>query len=226
MQDAGFNVTHLYGLTEIYGPAVVNEWHAAWDKLAIPEQAARKARQGVRYPVLEALDVLDPKDMKPVPRDGATLGEVMFRGNMVMKGYLKNKAATRQGLQGRLVPFGRPRRHASRTAICSSRTGPRTSSSRAARISRRSRWKTRCTSTPRWQRPQWLQGPTRNGARRRAHSSNCATGKHATAEELIDWCRAHLAQFKVPRHMVFAEIPKTSTGKIQKFKLRDMAKDV
>ncbi len=96
MKDAGFNVTHLYGLTESYGPAVVNDWHAEWDALPAAAQAAKKARQGVRYPVLEALDVLDPDTMQPVPRDGETLGEVMFRGNVVMKGYLKNKARRRR----------------------------------------------------------------------------------------------------------------------------------
>src|SRR5690606_4571134 len=83
MKTAGFNVTHVYGLTECYGPAVVNEWHAGWDALSGPEQAVLKSRQGVRYPVLEALDVLDPETMQPVPRDGASLGEVMMRGNVV-----------------------------------------------------------------------------------------------------------------------------------------------
>ena len=114
MKAAGFNVTHVYGLTETYGPACVNEWQREWDALSDAEQAAKKARQGVRYPVLEALDVLDPETMQPVPRDGETLGEVMFRGNVVMKGYLKNKSATDAGVRRRLVPFRRPRRDASR----------------------------------------------------------------------------------------------------------------
>src|SRR5256885_1385850 len=94
MKESGFNVTHLYGLTETYGPAVVNDWHRDWDALDASEQAAKKARQGVRYQALEALDVLDPESLQPVPRDGETIGEVMFRGNVVMKGYLKNKTAT------------------------------------------------------------------------------------------------------------------------------------
>ena len=114
MKAAGFNVTHVYGLTEIYGPASVNDWHREWDALSDAEQAAKKARQGVRYPVLEGLDVLDPTTMQPVPRDGETLGEVMFRGNVVMKGYLKNKAATDGGVRRRLVSFRRSRRHPSR----------------------------------------------------------------------------------------------------------------
>ena len=100
MKAAGFNVTHVYGLTETYGPAVVNDWHDEWDSLRLTEQAAKKARQGVRYPVLEELDVLDPATMQPVPRDGETLGEVMFRGNVVMKGYLKNKASTEEAFAG------------------------------------------------------------------------------------------------------------------------------
>ncbi|HEV3395031.1 MAG TPA: AMP-binding protein, partial [Xanthobacteraceae bacterium] len=100
MKSAGFNVTHLYGLTETYGPAVVNDWHRDWDALKPAEQAAMKARQGVRYLPLEALDVLDPDSMAPVPRDGETMGEVMFRGNVVMKGYLKNKSATEKAFEG------------------------------------------------------------------------------------------------------------------------------
>src|SRR6202167_2051739 len=94
MEAAGFNVTHVYGLTETYGPASVNDWHREWNALPGSEQAAKKARQGVSYPVLEGLGVLDPATVEPVPRDGETLGEVMFRGNVVMKGYLKNKSAT------------------------------------------------------------------------------------------------------------------------------------
>src|SRR5689334_14906782 len=100
MKAAGFNVTHLYGLTEVYGPAVVNDWHTEWDALPTPDYAARKARQGVRYAALEALDVLDPQTMTPVPADGRTLGEAMFRGNVVMKGYLNNPAATQAPVEG------------------------------------------------------------------------------------------------------------------------------
>jgi fatty-acyl-CoA synthase len=100
MKAAGFDVTHLYGLTEVYGPAVVNEWRNEWDDLDPADYAAKKARQGVRYPVLEALDVLNPETMQPVPADGATLGEVMFRGNVVMKGYLKNPGATAKAFEG------------------------------------------------------------------------------------------------------------------------------
>src|SRR6516164_7657133 len=100
MKAAGFNVTHLYGLTETYGPAAINDWHSEWEALNSSDQAAKKARQGVAYPVLDALDVIDPETMHPVPRDGETLGEVMFRGNVVMKGYLKNKSATERAFAG------------------------------------------------------------------------------------------------------------------------------
>ena len=100
MKEAGFNVTHLYGLTECYGPSVVNDWHAEWDALPLAEQAEKKSRQGVRYGALEALDVMDPDTMKPVPRDGETMGEVMMRGNVVMRGYLKNKKSTDAAFAG------------------------------------------------------------------------------------------------------------------------------
>ncbi|MDP4990012.1 MAG: AMP-binding protein, partial [Marivita lacus] len=100
MKTAGFDVTHLYGLTETYGPAVVNDWHADWSDLPLAEQARLKSRQGVRYLPLEGLDVLDPETMQPVPRDGSTMGEVMFRGNVVMKGYFRNTKATEEAFAG------------------------------------------------------------------------------------------------------------------------------
>jgi fatty-acyl-CoA synthase len=100
MKAAGFAVTHLYGLTETYGPAVVNDWNPAWDDLEPADWAARKARQGVRYLPLEGLEVMDPETMKPVAADGEALGEVMFRGNVVMKGYLKNSNATKEAFEG------------------------------------------------------------------------------------------------------------------------------
>ena len=100
MKQAGFNVTHLYGLTETYGPAVVNDWKVEWDSIDLAGQATKKARQGVRYLALEALDVIDPETMQPVPADGETMGEVMFRGNVVMKGYLKNPKASKEAFTG------------------------------------------------------------------------------------------------------------------------------
>ena len=114
MREAGFEVTHLYGLTETYGPAVVNDWKSEWSALDAESQAHLKARQGVRYHALEALDVIDPETMRPTPADGETMGEVMFRGNVVMKGYLKNQGLDGKGLRRRLVPFRRSRSQACR----------------------------------------------------------------------------------------------------------------
>jgi fatty-acyl-CoA synthase len=223
MKDAGFNVTHLYGLTETYGPASINEWHGEWEALELPDQAAKKARQGVRYPVLEGLDVLNPETMQPVPRDGATLGEVMFRGNVVMKGYLKNKTATEtafaggwfhSGDLGVVHPDGYIQlKDRSKDIIIS---GGENISSIEVEDALYKHPAVAAVAVVAKPDEKWGETP-------------CAfvelkSGASATAEELIAWCRSHLAAYKCPRHVVFAEIPKTSTGKLQKFKLRDAAK--
>ncbi len=225
MKAAGFNVTHLYGLTETYGPASINDWHDVWDKLPGDEQAARKARQGVRYPVLEALDVLNPETMQPVPRDGETLGEVMFRGNVVMKGYLKNKHSTEaafaggwfhSGDLGVVHPDGYIQlKDRSKDIIIS---GGENISSIEVEDALYKHPAVAAVAVVAKPDDKWGETP-------------CAfvelkSGATATAEELIAWCRSHLAAYKCPRHVVFAEIPKTSTGKLQKFKLRDVAKRV
>ncbi len=222
MKAAGFNVTHVYGLTEVYGPAVVNEWHDAWDALSGPEQAAKKARQGVRYPVLEALDVLDPKSMQPVKRDGATLGEVMMRGNVVMKGYLKNKFSTQKAFEGGwfhtgdlgvIYPDGYVQlKDRSKDIIIS---GGENISSIEVEDALYKHPAVAAVAVVAKPDDKWGETP-------------CAfvelkPGTRATSEELLQWCRKHLASYKCPRFVVFAEIPKTSTGKIQKFKLREMA---
>ncbi len=222
MKAAGFNVTHVYGLTEVYGPAVVNEWHDAWDALSGPEQAAKKARQGVRYPVLEALDVLDPKSMQPVKRDGATLGEVMMRGNVVMKGYLKNKFSTQKAFEGGwfhtgdlgvIYPDGYVQlKDRSKDIIIS---GGENISSIEVEDALYKHPAVAAVAVVAKPDDKWGETP-------------CAfvelkPGTRATSEELMQWCRKHLASYKCPRFVVFAEIPKTSTGKIQKFKLREMA---
>jgi fatty-acyl-CoA synthase len=225
MKDAGFNVTHLYGLTETYGPASINEWHGEWEALALPDQAAKKARQGVRYPVLEGLDVLDPETMQPVPRDGQTLGEVMFRGNVVMKGYLKNKTATaaafaggwfHSGDLGVVHPDGYIQlKDRSKDIIIS---GGENISSIEVEDALYKHPAVAAVAVVAKPDEKWGETP-------------CAfvelkSGSSATAEELIAWCRSHLAGYKCPRYVVFAEIPKTSTGKMQKFKLREAAKAV
>jgi fatty-acyl-CoA synthase len=225
MQAAGFRVTHVYGLTEVYGPAVVNEWRAAWDALPLAEQAARKARQGVRYPVLEGLDVCDPATMKPVARDGETLGEVMFRGNVVMKGYLKNKAATEKALAGGWFHSGDlgvvhpdgyiQLKDRSKDIIISG--GENISSIEIEDV---------LYKHPAVQAAAVVARPDEKWGETPCAFVELKPGNTASAEELIDWCRGRLARFKLPKHVVFIELPKTSTGKIQKFKLREMAKGV
>ena len=225
MTSAGFHVTHVYGLTETYGPASVNEWHREWDALPPAEQAAQKARQGVAYPVLEALDVLDPATMQPVPRDGQTLGEVMFRGNVVMKGYLKNKAATQRefaggwfhsGDLGVVHPDGYIQlKDRSKDIIISG--GENISSIEVEDALYRH---------PAVQAVAVVAKPDAKWGETPCAFVELKTGASATADELIAWCRKHLAGYKCPHYVVFAEIPKTSTGKLQKFKLREAAKSV
>jgi fatty-acyl-CoA synthase len=225
MKDAGFNVTHLYGLTETYGPAVVNDWHAAWNALGASEQAAMKARQGVRYPMLEGLDVIDPDSMLPVPRDGATIGEVMFRGNVVMKGYLKNRQASEKAFAGGwfhsgdlgvMHPDGYVQiKDRSKDIIISG--GENISSIEVEDA---------LYKHPAVAAAAVVAKPDANWGETPCAFVELKPGREASADELVAWCRQNLASFKCPRHVVFTELPKTSTGKIQKFKLRELAKEV
>jgi fatty-acyl-CoA synthase len=223
MREAGFNVTHVYGLTETYGPAVVNEWKTEWDALDGAGQAQKKARQGVRYVPLEDLSVIDPLTMQHVPADGETLGEVMFRGNVVMKGYLKNKEATEDALAGGwfhsgdlgvMHPDGYIQlKDRSKDIIISG--GENISSIEVEDVLFKHP-AVQAASVVAKHDEKWGETP-------------CAfielkPGATATAEEIIAWCRQHLAAYKCPRHVVFNELPKTSTGKIQKYILREMAK--
>ena len=225
MKEAGFNVTHLYGLTECYGPTVVNDWNADWDKLSTSEQAAKKARQGVRYGALEALDVLDPTTLNPVKRDGETLGEVMMRGNVVMKGYLKNPKSTQAAFEGGwfhtgdigvIHPDGYIQlKDRSKDIIISGGENISSIEVEDALYKHPAIAAAAVVAKP---DEKWGETP-------------CAfvelkPGAQASADELLQWCKKHLAGYKCPRYVVFAEIPKTSTGKIQKFKLREMAKAV
>jgi fatty-acyl-CoA synthase len=225
MKEAGFNVTHLYGLTECYGPAVVNDWHAEWNALPAAEQAVKKARQGVRYGALEALDVLDPETMMPVARDGETLGEVMMRGNVVMKGYLKNRSSTEKAFAGGWFHTGDlgvthpdgyiQLKDRSKDIIIS---GGENISSIEVEDALYKHPAVAAAAVVAKPDDKWGETP-------------CAfielkPGASASTDELVQWCRKHLASYKCPRYVVFAEIPKTSTGKIQKFKLREMAKAV
>jgi fatty-acyl-CoA synthase len=223
MKQAGFNVTHLYGLTETYGPATVNDWHYEWDALAPAEQAAKKARQGVRYVPLDALDVLDPDSMAPVRRDGESMGEVMFRGNVVMKGYLKNKSATEKAFAGGwfhsgdlgvMHPDGYIQlKDRSKDIIISG--GENISSIEVEDA---------LYKHPAVQAAAVVAKPDDKWGETPCAFVELKPSEMVSAEELIGWCRQKLAGYKIPRHVVFTELPKTSTGKVQKFKLREMAK--
>jgi fatty-acyl-CoA synthase len=224
MAAAGFNVTHVYGLTEVYGPAVVNEWHDAWDALPAAEQASLKSRQGVRYTALEGLTVMDPATMQPVPADGATLGEVMFRGNIVMKGYLKNPEATADAFHGGwfhsgdlgvLHPDGYIQlKDRSKDIIISG--GENISSIEVEDALYRHPAVAACAVVAKPDE-KWGETPI-------AFIELKPGVAEPTVDEIIAHCRAHLAAYKVPRHVVFTEVPKTSTGKIQKYALRERAK--
>jgi fatty-acyl-CoA synthase len=225
MKAAGFNVTHVYGLTETYGPASVNDWHRDWDALDGGGQAAKKARQGVAYPVLQALDVRDSETLQPVPRDGQTLGEVMFRGNVVMKGYLKNRKASddafvggwfHSGDLGVIHPDGYIQlKDRSKDIIISG--GENISSIEVEDA---------LYKHPAVQVVAVVAKPDEKWGETPCAFVELKPGMTASAEELIAWCRQNLAAYKCPHYVVFAEIPKTSTGKLQKFKLRDAAKAV
>jgi fatty-acyl-CoA synthase len=225
MKAAGFNVTHLYGLTETYGPAAVNEWRTDWDALSPSEQAAMKARQGVRYVPLEALDVRDPDTLAPMPWDGESMGEVMFRGNVVMKGYLKNKSATEKAFAGGWFHSGDlgvmhrdgyiQLKDRSKDLIISGGENISSIEVEDALYKHPAVGAAAVVAKP---DDKWGETP-------------CAfielkPGQKATRDDIIAWCRKNLAGYKCPRYVVFTELPRTSTGKIQKFKLRDMAKAV
>ncbi|MDT8345926.1 MAG: acyl-CoA synthetase, partial [Thermohalobaculum sp.] len=218
MADAGFEVTHVYGLTEVYGPAVINEWNPEWDALPGPERAALKARQGVRYGVLEGLDVLDPDTMQPVPADGETLGEVMFRGNVVMKGYFRNPAATEAAFAGGWFHSGDLAvRHPDGYVQLKDRSkdiiisgGENISSIEVEEVLYKHPAVAFAAVVAKPD-PTWGETPLA--------FVELKPGRTATAGEIVAFARDHLAHFKCPRAVVFGELPKTSTGKIQKFEL-------
>src|SRR5215472_15777277 len=223
MEGLGFHITHVYGLTEVYGPAVVCAWHDEWDALPAADRARLKARQGVTYPVLEDLTVADPVTLAPVTPDGATMGEVLLRGNIVMKGYLKNPHATEEAFAGGwfhsgdlgvLHPDGYIElKDRSKDIIISGGENISTIEVEDVLYRHPSVLEAAVVARP---DPMWGETP-------------CAfvtlkDGARATADDIIAFCRDHLARFKVPRTVVFSQLPKTSTGKIQKFLLREQAK--
>ena len=224
MKNAGFNVTHLYGLTETYGPSVVNDWDSQWDSLDGAAQAALKARQGVRYLALEGLDVVDPETMTPVPRDGETIGEVVFRGNVVMKGYFKNEKASMAAFAGGWFHSGDLGvMHQDRYVQLKDR-------SKDIIISGGENISSIEVEDALYKHPAVASVAVVAMAHDKWGETPCAfiefvDGKDAGVDELRDWCRQHLAGYKVPGEFRFEPIPKTSTGKIQKYALRQRLAD-
>jgi fatty-acyl-CoA synthase len=222
MEQMGFDLTHVYGLTEVYGPATVCAKHEAWNGLDIGERARLNARQGVRYHLQRGARVLDPETMQPVPEDGETMGEIMFKGNIAMKGYLKNAKATEAAFAGGWFhsgdlavqyPDGYLKiKDRSKDIIISG--GENISSIEVEDVLYRHPAVMAAAVVARPD-PKWGETP-------------CAfvelkAGVQTTAEDIVAHCKRHLAGFKVPRYVVFGELPKTSTGKIQKFELRKRA---
>jgi fatty-acyl-CoA synthase len=223
MEAKGFRITHVFGLTEVYGPSVVCAWHEEWNGLPADEQATLKARQGVRYPVLEGLMVADAETLAPVPADGATLGEVFMRGNIVMKGYLKNAKATAEAFRGGWFHTGDLGvMHDSGYIELKDR-------SKDIIISGGENISTIEVEGVLYRHPAVLEAAVVARPDETWGETPCAfvalkPGAAATAADIIAFCRDRLAHFKVPRTVVFGDLPKTSTGKIQKFVLREQAR--
>ena len=224
METMGFRVTHLYGLTESYGPATLCAPQESWHELALSDRARQMARQGVPMPALAQLIIVaDPETHVPVPRDGTTLGEVMLRGNTIMKGYLRNEAATTAAFRAGWFHTGdlavwHPDHYIeikdrAKDIIISG--GENISSLEVEECLYRHPQVMEAAVVARPD-PKWGESPC-------AFVTLKPGGDGATAEELIAWCREHLAHFKAPRAIIFGPLPKTSTGKIQKFVLRERA---
>lgn len=224
MANMGFDLTHTYGLTEVYGPASVAVKRENWAVQSVSEQARLNGRQGVRYALQEGMTVLDPETMQPTPADGHTMGEIMFRGNIVMKGYLKNPSATAKAFEGGWFHTGdlavmEPDRYVkikdrSKDVIISG--GENISSIEVEDALYRHPAVVSCAVVARPD-AKWGESPV-------AYVEKKA-GSTVTEAELIAHCKTLLAGYKVPKDVLFEDIPKTSTGKIQKFVLRQRAKE-
>ena len=222
-EQIGIELTHVYGLTETYGPASVCAKHESWTFMPVDKRAERNGRQGVRSPLQEAMAILDPETMQPVPWDGETMGEIMFRGNITMKGYLKNPSATEQAFAGGWFhtgdlavtePDGYAKiRDRSKDVIISG--GENISSIEVEETLYRH---------PAVMNAAVVAQPDEKWGETPCAFIELKSGASVTAEELRDFCREHMARYKVPKTFVFRDIPKTSTGKIQKFVLRQLAK--
>ncbi len=221
MEKDGFKVTHVYGLTETYGPAVVCAWKSEWDALPSEQRANLKSRQGVPYHELDDLMIADPKTLEPVPQDGETMGEVFFRGNAVVKGYLKNPGATEDAFSGGWFHSGDlgvwhpdgyiQLKDRSKDIIISG--GENISSIEV--------------ESTLYKHPAVAAAAVVAKADDKWGETPCAfielkDGENVTEDDIIAFCRDNLAHYKCPRHVVFGPVPKTSTGKIQKFKLREL----
>ncbi len=223
MQRLGFDITHVYGLTEVYGPVTVCAWHEEWDALPEAERAAVLARQGVRYAVQEDMIVADPRTLAPVPQDGTTMGEIMMRGNIVMKGYLKNPAATEEAFAGGWFHTGDLAvRHPDGYVEIRDR-------SKDIIISGGENISTIELEDVLYRHPAVLEAAVVARPDATWGETPCAfvtlrPEVSATEAEIIAFCRERMARFKVPRTVVFGPLPKTSTGKMQKFVLREQAR--
>ncbi|MFN8720386.1 MAG: acyl-CoA synthetase [Rhodospirillales bacterium] len=223
MEGMGFDVTHVYGLTEVYGPAVVCAWHDEWNARPPAERAALKARQGVAYVVQEGIMVADPVTLRPVPMDGETMGEIFMRGNIVMRGYLKNPKATEEAFAGGWFHTGDLAvRHPDGSVEIKDR-------SKDIIISGGENISTIEVEGVLYRHPAVLEAAVVARPDEKWGETPCAfvtlrDGATASADDIIAFCRRHLAHFKCPRTVVFTTLPKTSTGKIQKFVLRDEAR--
>ena len=225
MEDAGFKITHVYGLTETYGPAVMCAWHDEWNDLPDEARAEKKSRQGVPYHVLDDLMIADPVTMQPTPKDAETMGEVMMRGNIVMKGYLKNPNASEDafadgwfhtGDLGVWHPDGYiALKDRSKDVIISGGENISTIEIEETLYTHPSILEAAVVGKP---DDHWGETPCAFAVLKE--------GAEATEDEIINFCREKMARYKVPKNIVFGELPKTSTGKVQKFVLRDRAKGI
>ena len=225
MQKLGFEVMHVYGLTETYGHILQCAWNEEWDELDQNNQNEIRARQGVRYPNTESVIVMDPETMKPVPHDGKTMGEIMIRGNVVMKGYFKDKEATEKSMDGGWF-------HSGDLAV--------THPSGYIKIQDRSKdiiisggenissieIENTISKHPAVSLAAVVAKPDEKWGETPCAFVELIEGKSSSEEEIITFCRETLAGFKLPKKVVFAPLPKTSTGKIQKFELRKQAKEL
>ena len=225
IEEIGFEVTHVYGLTEVYGPAVICEWKEEWDNLSRDLKAKKKARQGVSYPALSEISIRKPGDMSKVPSDGKTIGEVMLKGNMVMKGYLKNKKTTQESFDGGWFHTGDlgvmhpdsyiELKDRSKDIIISG--GENISSIEVEEAL--------------YKNPKILAAAVVSKPDEKWGEVPCAfielkNKKKTTQNEIINFCKKHLANFKCPKFVIIGLLPKTSTGKIKKFELREKARSI